>query len=84
MVFGGEHADRDRRRGRRRHRSTIGDPAKVAQLDAATWSQRCSRESRAKLEDAIDRMKTEAGDVPLIAVGGGAFLVPDRLPGVAR
>src|SRR5205823_690395 len=35
--------------------------------------------ARTKIEDAIDRMKTEAGDVPLIAVGGGAFLVPDRL-----
>ena len=29
-------------------------------------------------------MKTEAGDVPLIAVGGGAFLVPDKLPGVSQ
>jgi N-methylhydantoinase A/oxoprolinase/acetone carboxylase beta subunit len=29
-------------------------------------------------------MKTEAGDVPLVAVGGGAFLVPDRLEGVSR
>src|SRR3954468_4840398 len=40
--------------------------------------------ARAKLEDAIDRMKTEAGEVPLIAVGGGAFLVPDRLAGVSE
>jgi len=40
--------------------------------------------ARAKLEDAIDRMKTEAGDVPLIAVGGGAFLVPDRMAGVSE
>ena len=39
---------------------------------------------REKLEDAIDRMKTEAGDVKLIAVGGGAFLVPDRLAGVSQ
>jgi N-methylhydantoinase A/oxoprolinase/acetone carboxylase beta subunit len=29
-------------------------------------------------------MKSEAGDVPLIAVGGGAFLVPDRLAGVSE
>ncbi len=29
-------------------------------------------------------MKTEAGDVPLLAVGGGAFLVPDRLPGISE
>jgi hypothetical protein len=27
------------------------------------------------IEDAVDRMKTEAGDIILIAVGGGAFLV---------
>jgi len=40
--------------------------------------------AKAKLEDAIDRMKTEAGDVPLIAVGGGAFLVPDQLAGVSE
>jgi hypothetical protein len=29
-------------------------------------------------------MKTDAGDVDLIAVGGGAFLVPDDVPGVRR
>ena len=40
--------------------------------------------AKAKLEDAIDRMKTEAGDVPLIAVGGSAFLVPDKLAGVSE
>ena len=40
--------------------------------------------ARAMLEDAIDRMKTEAGEVPLIAVGGGAFLVPDRLAGISE
>jgi N-methylhydantoinase A/oxoprolinase/acetone carboxylase beta subunit len=40
--------------------------------------------ARQKLEDAIDRMKTEAGDVTLIAVGGGAFLVPDRVAGIGN
>ena len=34
--------------------------------------------------EAIDRMKTEAADVPLIAVGGGAFLIPDKLAGVSQ
>jgi len=54
----------------------VGVPRDVARavLDAA----------KAKLEDAIDRMKTEAGDVPLIAVGGGAFLVPDKIAGVSE
>ncbi len=34
------------------------------------------------IEEHVDRMKTDAADVVLIAVGGGAFLVPDQLPGV--
>jgi hypothetical protein len=29
-------------------------------------------------------MKTEARDLPLIAVGGGAFLVPDEVAGISR
>jgi hypothetical protein len=41
-------------------------------------------EARTKIEDAVDRMKTEAGDLPLIAVGGGAFLVPDRVTGISK
>jgi hypothetical protein len=36
------------------------------------------------LEESVDRMKTDAAEVPLLAVGGGAFLVPDRLPGVSE
>jgi N-methylhydantoinase A/oxoprolinase/acetone carboxylase beta subunit len=34
------------------------------------------------LEEQVDRVKIAAGDVTLIAVGGGAFLVPPRLAGV--
>jgi N-methylhydantoinase A/oxoprolinase/acetone carboxylase beta subunit len=33
---------------------------------------------------AVDRAKTQRADVPLIAVGGGSFLVPDALPGVSE
>ncbi|HEY1795859.1 MAG TPA: hydantoinase/oxoprolinase family protein [Stellaceae bacterium] len=40
--------------------------------------------ARETIEDAVDRMKTEAGGVTLIAVGGGAFLVPDHLAGVSE
>jgi hypothetical protein len=36
------------------------------------------------LEDTVDRLKTKAGDLPLIAVGGGAFLVPKALNGVSK
>ena len=40
--------------------------------------------ARAKIEDSVDRMKTEAGDLPLIAVGGGAFPVPYRVAGISE
>ena len=36
------------------------------------------------IEETIDRIKTDAGDIPVIAVGGGAFLVPDRMKGVSQ
>ena len=37
-----------------------------------------------RLAEAIDRIKTSKGDLPLIAVGGGSILVPDRIPGVSE
>jgi N-methylhydantoinase A/oxoprolinase/acetone carboxylase beta subunit len=61
----------------------LGERARVAHLDAATCA-RVLGEAKRMIEGSVDRMKTEAGDVPLIAVGGGAFLVPDRLEGVSR
>jgi N-methylhydantoinase A/oxoprolinase/acetone carboxylase beta subunit len=61
----------------------IGDATRLAELPRETadavLAQACHM-----LEDAIDRMKTEAGDVTLIAVGGGAFLVPERLTGIGE
>jgi N-methylhydantoinase A/oxoprolinase/acetone carboxylase beta subunit len=61
----------------------IGDPKNVAAVPRETADAVLSV-AREKLEDAIDRMKTEAGAVPLVAVGGGAFLVPDELAGVSQ
>jgi N-methylhydantoinase A/oxoprolinase/acetone carboxylase beta subunit len=61
----------------------IGDPTKAARVHRETADAVLDM-AREKLEDAIDRMKTDAGPVPLIAVGGGAFLVPDGLLGVSR
>ena len=64
-------------------RLDLGDRAKVAHLDAATCA-RVFAEAQRMVEETVDRMKTEAGDVPLVAVGGGAFLVPDKLDGVSE
>jgi N-methylhydantoinase A/oxoprolinase/acetone carboxylase beta subunit len=61
----------------------IGDRTRVAHLDAATIG-RVLDEAKRMIEESVDRMKTQSGDIQLIAVGGGAFLVPDRLAGVSR
>ena len=61
----------------------IGDPRKAADVPRKL-ADAVLDAARVKLEDAIDRMKTEAGDVPLIAVGGGAFLVPNRMAGISE
>ena len=61
----------------------IGDAGGVADLPRGL-AHAVLAAARDKIEDAVDRMKTEAGDLPLIAVGGGAFLVPDRLAGISE
>jgi N-methylhydantoinase A/oxoprolinase/acetone carboxylase beta subunit len=64
-------------------RAAIGDQGAVVDLPKPLV-RRILAEAQRKIEDAVDRMKTEAGPLPLIAVGGGAFLVPDRLAGVGE
>jgi len=61
----------------------LGDRARVAALPAALVEAALTR-IRAMIEEGVDRMKTDAGDAPLIAVGGGSFLVPPRLAGVSE
>jgi N-methylhydantoinase A/oxoprolinase/acetone carboxylase beta subunit len=61
----------------------IGDRDKVGHLDQATCRRVLDR-VRVMVEESVDRMKTEASDVVLLAVGGGAFLIPDRLEGVSE
>ncbi len=60
----------------------LGDRARVADLPASLVRRAVERIG-ATIEEAVDRVKTEAGDVPLVVVGGGAFLVPSRLAGVS-
>lgn len=64
-------------------KAEIGDKARVGDIgdelkaDATSWIAR-------KITDLIDHMKTSAADVAVLAVGGGAFLIPDQLPGVSK
>ena len=62
---------------------TIGDKHKVAHLDTSTC-RRIFAEAQKMVEENVDRMKSSAGDAVLIAVGGGAFLIPDAIEGVSR
>jgi N-methylhydantoinase A/oxoprolinase/acetone carboxylase beta subunit len=61
----------------------IGTSEAVAHL-SRDLVQRALADAQSKIEDTVDRMKTDARDLPLIAVGGGAFLVPDRLAGISQ
>lgn len=62
---------------------TLGDPRRVAGLSPRLVDETWQLIYRV-IEESVDRMKTDASDVPLVAVGGGAFLVPERLPGISR
>ncbi len=61
----------------------IGERRRVAHLPAALIKG-VLRRAQAMVEEHVDRIKTAAGGVTLLAVGGGAFLIPDRLEGVDR
>lgn len=52
----------------------FGDVSRVPALGAGVAAAIMDR-ARRMVEDGIDRMKTAAGDVPVIVVGGGGFLI---------
>jgi N-methylhydantoinase A/oxoprolinase/acetone carboxylase beta subunit len=61
----------------------LGDRSRVDALPAALV-ETTLRAIHGRIEDAVDRIKPDARDLPLVAVGGGAFLVPDRVAGISR
>ena len=61
----------------------LGDAERVRDVDEKTLDWVLD-EAKRRLEAGIDRIKTQAGDIPLIAVGGGSFLVPRTLEGVSE
>jgi hypothetical protein len=62
---------------------SLGDAQRVVELDE-TLVRATLAEAARMLEESVDRMKTDAAGIPLLAVGGGAFLVPDRMMGVCE
>lgn len=63
-------------------RLTLGDPGRVALLDRALVDRTLTTVQRT-VEEALDRMKTTAADLPVVLVGGGSVLLPDALAGAA-
>ncbi len=61
----------------------LGDRRRLASLPAGLVKAAIDR-IHAMLEEGVDRMKTDASPAPLIAVGGGCFLVPERLAGISE
>lgn len=61
----------------------MGDRDRVKDLDPAFVQTSLAR-IRDMVADSFDQMKTSAEDVPLIAVGGGAFLIPEKIAGASE
>ena len=61
----------------------LGDVGRIAEV-TTHFARATLAEAARMLEESVDRMKADAAEVPLLAVGGGAFLVPDSLPGVSE
>ncbi|MFB8387678.1 hydantoinase/oxoprolinase N-terminal domain-containing protein [Microbacterium sp. NPDC055910] len=57
----------------------FGDSAQVSGLDRALVAATLDRIAR-DVNDVVDRMKVSSAAVPVVAVGGGSFLVPDAMP----
>lgn len=63
--------------------AAFGEPQRLSTLDR-TLVRQCLDKIGRMVYESIDRMKVSAAPVPLIAVGGGSFLVPEHVPGVSR
>ena len=63
--------------------AAIGDPALVSRLDPQLVNRGVA-EIRERVETLIDRMKLNAGEAPVVLVGGGSILLGDTLAGASR
>lgn len=61
----------------------IGDKSLVRHIDRQVVEKALATIHH-RLSDAVDSMKTDATEVPLLAVGGGAMLIPESMPGISE
>ncbi|MGH3585006.1 MAG: hydantoinase/oxoprolinase N-terminal domain-containing protein [Pseudonocardia sp.] len=64
-------------------RAVIGDRARAADVPAAVVDA-ALRWVDDRIQVLADRIKAARQDIPLVAVGGGAHLIPDAIPGVSQ
>jgi N-methylhydantoinase A/oxoprolinase/acetone carboxylase beta subunit len=64
-------------------KAELGDPSKVSHLDKDLL-EKVYQGMVELVEEAIDKMKTSSDPVPVILVGGGSILLPDRLKGASE
>jgi N-methylhydantoinase A/oxoprolinase/acetone carboxylase beta subunit len=64
-------------------RARFGDPTRVADL-SPVLVQRALTIIDQRLAELVDSLKTSAGPVPVIVVGGGSVLVPGQLEGASE
>lgn len=62
---------------------SFGDPDRVAGLSSGLVAKAC-KAIRELIDDAVDRMKTMPGDIPMILVGGGSVIVSETPAGVSE
>ena len=62
-------------------RASIGDAGLVASIDA-DLARRALERIATDVADVVERMRTSAEPLPVVAVGGGSILLPDELPGL--
>jgi hypothetical protein len=58
----------------------IGDRRRVAHLDGDLVAHVLSVAVE-RIQDGIDQMRASASNLPVVAVGGGSILIPEKLPG---
>jgi len=62
---------------------SLGDPGLVSKMDKGV-RERANVRIKSMVEEIIDRMKTSAGDIPVVLVGGGSIIVPKELKGASE
>ncbi|MDQ0341168.1 N-methylhydantoinase A/oxoprolinase/acetone carboxylase beta subunit [Caldalkalibacillus uzonensis] len=59
------------------------DLSRLASLDT-TFVKRAMNKIIELVSDACDRIKTSSKSLPVVLVGGGSILIPDRVPGMGK